>query len=701
MHVPLAPFFGPRGVAVIGAAREPGKVGHVLLRNVLAGGFEGPIFPVNPNASEVLGVRSYASVSEVPGPVDLAVVTIPAHGVPGVIDECARAGIRAAIVCSAGFSESGREGAALQDDLIQRARAGGVRVLGPNCLGLIAAEGSLNASFAGPMPPAGWISFMSQSGALGTAILDRAHEDGVGIAHFVSLGNRADIAEPDLFTAWGLDTRTRVIVAYLESVADGTAFLEAARQAVTRKPVVVLKSGTSDTGARAVSSHTGSLAGSDVAYEAAFRHVGIIRARTVEQLFDYAAGFALQAVPSGQGLAIVTNAGGPAVMATDLAEHAGVALASFEQSTVERLRRALPPAAALYNPVDVLGDAGPERYREALDAVYADPGVRAVAVLLTPQAMTDADEVARAVVDAAARAAGTTTVACFMGGPSVSEARNVLVAGSIPSFPTPERAVETLAAMGRYSEWRSTTPPQRISPARPQKVSESFEETRASGREFVAAQRGIDIARAYGIRVPAGELATDLYAARGIANRIGYPVALKIASPDILHKSDVGGIRIGIESEAELARAYDEVLDRARAYAPDAVIDGVHVQKMTPPGREVIIGVDRDPVFGPLLMFGLGGIYVEVLKDVTFRLCPVGLDDAHRMMTETRSFGLLRGARGQPRADLDAVADAISRVSELALDYPEVLELDINPLIVGAAGEGVWAVDVRIGIGGR
>lgn len=699
--MPLSSLLRPRAVAVIGAGREPGKVGHVVLVNLLNGGFDGGIYPVNPRAPEILGLRSYPSVLDVPPPVDLAVVAVPARAVPDVVSECAEAGVGAAIIISAGFTESGPAGAALQREVLDRAHRGGIRLLGPNCLGLISTHEKLNASFAGAMPPGGGIAFVSQSGALGTAILDRATDDGLGISHFVSVGNRADISEPDLLAALEEDSATTVIALYLESVRDGQRFLDAAGSAVRSKPVIALKAGTSDSGARAVSSHTGSLAGSDVAYEAAFRHAGVIRARTVQDLFDFAAGFSQQPVLSAPGVAILTNAGGPAVMATDAADGEGVALASFDSETLTRLREVLPDAAALYNPVDVLGDAGPDRYREALEALYADPGVRGVIVLLTPQAMTDAAAVARTVVDRASRSPEVTTLACFMGGPLVHEAQRILAAGSIPNYPTPERAVHTLAAMHAYVRASSASAPQleETSAAR-ETAHATIARARSENRTFVTEQSAADVVAAYGIHVPPGALAADQASALEAAGEIGYPVALKIVSPQILHKSDVGGLKVGIGSPAELSRAYDEVLDRARAYAPDIVVEGVHVQRMAPAGREVIIGIDRDPVFGPLLMFGLGGVYVEVLRDVIFRLCPVDMREAERMITEIRSFGLLRGARGQPPADLAAVASAISRVSALVLDFPQIMELDINPLIVGNHGDGVWAADVRIGIGG-
>ncbi|MBE0476242.1 MAG: acetate--CoA ligase family protein [Coriobacteriia bacterium] len=694
----LEGFFKPRSVAVVGAAREEGKVGHIVFDNLLSAGFIGPVYPVNPRAAEIHGHATYPTLASLPRPPDLAVIVVPAASVLNVVEECGRLGVPAAVVISAGFKESGPEGGALERDLVRAARAGGVRILGPNCLGLISTAASLNASFARGMPPAGSISFMSQSGALGTAILDWAQGRGVGLADFVSLGNKADLDETDLLRAWRDEEDTNVVVAYLESVADGRSFVEAAADLVAVKPLLALKSGTSDAGARAVSSHTGSLAGSRTAYDAAFLKAGVIQAGSVQELFDHALGFATQPLPSSRGVAILTNAGGPAVMATDACDRVGVAVASLDHSTIDTLRASLPPAAALYNPVDVLGDAGPERYAAAAEALVADDDVGALLVILTPQAMTDAPGTARA-VSRVARESGITTLTCFMGDPSVEEARALLRDAGIPDFPFPERAVATLAAMQRYRD--HLVEPRPEEPA----VAGDKEAVRAvlsgggtDGHSFITGETAASVAAAYGIPVPEGAAAADVGEATRVAERIGYPVAVKVDSPDILHKSDIGGIRLGVADAEELAEAYEDVLARAQRHMREAVVRGVHVQRMTPPGREVIIGVNRDPQFGPLLMFGLGGIYVEVLRDVTFRLCPVSIRDAHRMISEIRAFGLLRGARGEPPADLDAIAEAIVRVSALVMDFPEIVELDINPLMALPKGSGAVAADVRIGV---
>lgn len=696
----LEEFFSPRSVAVVGVSREEDKVGHIVFDNLRIGGFTGDVYPVNPGSDEIHGFRCYPSVTAIDGDVDLAVIVVPARFVEPVIHECGEKGIRAVIVISAGFKETGPAGASLERSLVETARRYGIRLLGPNCLGLISAHAALNASFAVTMPTPGSISFMSQSGALGTAVLDWTAGEGIGLSSFVSLGNKADLSEVDLVRAWGSDPHTKVVAAYLEAVGDGCGFVDAVSDLVRHKPFVALKSGVSDAGARAVSSHTGSLAGSERAYDAAFLKAGAIRAHTVEELFDISVAFSRQPLPAGPGLVILTNAGGPAILATDACERLGVSLASLESETISALRSVLPDAAALYNPVDVLGDAPASRYEQALDILVGDPNVRAVLVVLTPQATTEAEATADAIARIA-RESGITTLACFMGDAAVAGGVAKLRAGSIPHYPFPERAIATIAAMETYRS-RLESPPSAVSTLEADRglVRTAIDHARSAGRTFITEQSASRIAEAYGIPVPNGGLARDFAEARTLATDIGYPLVMKIASPDILHKSDIGGIRVGIRDDDELAVAYEEIVSRSRAYMSDARIWGVTLQQQVPQGREVIIGVNRDPQFGPLLMFGLGGIYVEVLKDVTFRLCPVTEADAHRMITEIRGFGLLRGARGQRPADLDAVADIITRVSHLVMDFDEITELDINPLIVHDKGDGAVAADIRIGIGG-
>ena len=696
----LREFFTPRAIAVVGASRDTGKVGHAVFANLLSGGFTGPVYPVNAAAPEILGHVAYPSLEALPGPVDLAVVVVPAAVSIGVIEQCGRLGIHAAIVISAGFRESGPAGAALERRLLEAARAGGVRILGPNCLGLIATRSGVNASFAPLMPAQGSISFLSQSGALGTAILDWAAGERIGLAHFVSLGNKSDVSEVDLIRTWSSDPDTGVVVAYLESITDGVEFVKAVSSLVSRVPFIALTAGSSDAGARAVSSHTGSLAGSRTAYEAAFRKSGAIAAKTVQELFDFAEGFARQPLPAGPATAILTNAGGPAILATDAADEVGLRLASLDSATTNELRDILPSAAAVYNPVDILGDATADRYARAARIITRDPNVDALVVVLTPQAMTEPEGTAHAVADVA-RETGLTTMAVFMGDATVAPAIEILKDAGIPTYAFPERAIGTLAAMVRHQARQSVADP---TPGEVdgdhQTVRSAIDHAHAAGRTFITEASAQRVAEAYGIPVPRSTLAKDLQAAQTDAAEFGYPVVMKIASPDILHKSDIGGIALDLRGPDDVAAAYERILNNARQRMPDARVWGITVQQQLPPGHEVIVGVNRDPNFGPMIMFGLGGIYVEVLQDVSFRLCPVSPAEAREMIGETRSAALLRGARGQAPADLDAIVDTIVRVSALAMDFPEINEMDINPLIVGNRGEGAVAADIRIGIGG-
>ena len=689
----------PRSVAVVGVGRRVGGIGRAVFQALISGGFTGPLWPINPKAADIDGRPCFPDVASLPGVPDLCVIAVPAAGVPGVMTECAAAKVPAAVVISAGFKESGPEGGALEREVGRIARAGGVRVLGPNCLGLMVPSSHLNASFAGDMVPEGRIAVVTQSGALGTAILDWARARG-GLAGFVSLGNRADLTETDFIDAFADKPEVTVIAGYLESVADGATFVERIREVTAKMPVLLLKAGSSEAGARAVSSHTGSLAGSDAAYDAAFHAAGVIRATDIEHLFDASEAFSLQPLPAGPGLVILTNAGGPAVMATDACERQHVALASLEDATVEALRVALPPAAAVYNPVDILGDAEPARYEAALRILLADPGVTSILVLLTPQQTTLPIEVAD-IVARLSKGSDRTTLASFLGEDAVEPARAKLAAAGVPAYRYPEQAVDALASMHAYRAIRSRV----AAIARPieadrETVRAVIAEARAARRAFLLDVEVFKVAAAYGIPLAPGSVARRRSDAVRIATQIGYPVALKVSSPDILHKTDVGGVAVGIADEAQLTAAWDSVLDHAHRRMPDAQIWGALVQKMSPPGVEVVIGMERDATFGPLVMFGSGGILVEVLHDVAFRLAPLDGTEALRMIEQTRAHTLLRGARGAEPADIDAVVDVLTRISALAIDFPEIVELDVNPLIVGARGAGAVAADIRIGIGG-
>jgi acetyl coenzyme A synthetase (ADP forming)-like protein len=682
----------PRSVAVIGASATPGKVGHALFANVVS--FPGPVYAVNPKHTEIMGKPCFPTVAALPEPVDLAVIVIPADGVAEVLRECGKKGIKNAVVISAGFKECGVEGAKREQELVRVAEEYGLNVLGPNVLGIISTRAGLNATFAprGALP--GHIAFISQSGAFCTSVLDWAWKEKLGFSHFVSLGNKAVLNECDFLWAFAEDPETRVIVAYLEGIQDGPRFMEIAREVTREKPIVVLKAGRAEAGARAVSSHTGTMAGADHAYDAAFRQCGVIRARTVEELFDYAYILARQPLPKGKRIGIMTNAGGAGVMAADAAEWEGLTVARLSESTVRALAARLPPAAALYNPVDILGDANAQRYREALELVLGDPGVDMVTALSAPVAILRFSELAEVVAEAKERF-GKPIAVSFMAGELGEEAEEILRRAGIPSFFDPARAVRALAALAKYAEIRARrrTPPPSFPVDLPKarKILKSAEE---KGRVRLGLE-AMELLSAYGIPVAKGGVAKTAEEARKIAEEIGKPVAIKILSPEITHKTEVGGVRLSVPPQ-EADRVAWELLNAFRKTFPGIPMDGVYVQEMLPPGREVILGMVRDPTFGPLLMFGLGGIYVEVLRDVAFGVAPLSREEAEEMVRLIRGAKLLLGVRGQPPVDLAGLVDLILRISQMSVENPEILELDLNPVI--CYPERVVAVDVRMTI---
>ena len=690
----------PRGIAIIGASREEGKLGHAVLRSLIESGYRGRIYPVNPNADYILGHKAYPSVLDCPGEVDLAVILIPARLVAAALEECGRKGTKAAVVISAGFREVGAEGLRLEQQLLEIARQYGIRLVGPNCLGYLDTLVPFNVSFAPMMPRRGAIAFMSQSGAIASSILDMAEKRGLGLSRFVSLGNKADLNETDFLLDWADDGETHVIMAYLEDVKDGQRFLQAARRVTRVKPVVTIKSGSTSAGTKAVSSHTGALAGSEAAYNAAFRQAGIVRARTIEDLFDFTEAFVRQPLVQGDRVVVITNAGGPGVMAADAVEHMGLRLANLKGETMEKLRASLPAAASVLNPVDVLGDALADRYGMALECCLQDENVDAVVVVLTPQLVTQVVETAQVVAEKA-RGARVPVFACWIGGELTQPGEAVLTAGGVPTYPEPERAIRAIRAMYDYFRWL-----QRPQVALPEfqvdeeRITRVFERARSEQRLQIGDAEAREVMEAIGIKVPRSTLASDADEAVRKAEEIGYPVVLKIASPDILHKSDIGGVRVGLQSAAEVRDAFDLIMYRAQRHAPGAAIWGCQVQQMVRGGREVIIGMSRDPQFGPLIMFGLGGIYVEALRDVVFRVAPIDALDAREMVQEIRSARLLQGVRGEPPADTEAIADALLRVSYLVTRFPEIVELDINPLVVYEAGRGAIGLDMRLVLSG-
>jgi acetyltransferase len=688
----LAALFEPRGVAVIGASRDPSKVGGSVLANLRAAGFPGPVIPVNARAASVQGLPAVPSILAVEVPVDLAVLALPAASVLPALKDCVRAGVAAAVVISAGFRESGPEGRAREAELRAWLRDQPIRVLGPNCLGWIRPSRQLNVTFAPGMPPPGGIAFISHSGALATAILDWARDRNTGFSLFASLGNQADLTEADLLRAAAEDEETRVIALYLEGVADGRRFFEALRHAARRRPVVLLKTGRSAEGARAISSHTGALAGSDRALEAAVRQAGAVRVRTVEELFDLARGLSSQPLPRGRRLLIVTNGGGLGIVATDAAREAALEVKPLDEAAQLRLAGVLPPTASLANPIDLVGDADAARYGNALAAVSPGQSGDAALVILTAQAATDALGVARAVLGATRRWP-MPVAAAFVGGARVTPGVRTLEEGGIPCYPFPERAVGVLAGMALLSERRAERPEPARFPARSEDAAAQMSRLRASRPTQLGMLEVAPVLEAYGIRAAAGVLAATSEEAAAAAARIGFPVALKVVSPDISHKTDVGGVLLGLGSTAEVGQAVEAMLSRVRAERPRAFLRGVLVQPMVARGHELLLGMVRDPQFGPLVMVGFGGIYVEVLGDTASRLAPLAESEALAMLDELRMAPLLRGVRGGPPVDRQGLAETICRFAQLAVDIPDLEEIELNPLVAGPWG--AIAVDAR------
>lgn len=712
----LAPFFIPNGVAVIGASRDPSKLSYGVVRNLLdpEHGYPGPVYPINPKADEILGVRCYPDISAVPDPVELAVLIIPAGAVPAAVDACGRRGVKAAVIVSGGFREVGPAGAAREQEVVAIARRYGMRLMGPNGIGVIDTHTPLNTTFVKGMPPKGRIAFLSQSGALCGGIIDWTVGRGIGFSRFLSVGNEADVNETDLIPFLAADEASRVIALYLEDVKGGPGFVDALRKAVAIKPVLALKTGRTAGGQAATASHTGALAGVHAAFRAACLQTGAIEVERIETLFNGALALACQPLPAGNRVAIVTNAGGPAALAADALEPAGLQLARTSAATQATLRSFLPPDGQTAGPVDLLGGADEHGYRQALDAVLADPACDGVLAILVPQALVNPVAVVQAFAAAAASqpAPAKPVLACLMGEASLDAAFAVARAADLPAYTFPEDAVEAFGILWRRARWvaehrdlaEKTASFDLAQDAFPssearRQVQGVLQSARSAGRHALDAAEARPLLAAYGIATPREALATTPDEAAACAAKIGFPVALKLISPDILHKSDVGGVLLNVRDAAAARAGFSEIIARARAAHPDAAIRGVQVQQMITGGQEVIIGVKRDPTFGPLVMFGLGGIYVEALADVNFRLAPLTPADAAALIDEVRSAKLLAGLRGAPPADRAALADAIVRIGHLAADHPAIAELDINPLLVLPQGQGAIAVDARIILG--
>ncbi len=693
-------IFEPTSVAVVGASQRQGSVGMSVFKNLLDGGFSGVIYPVNVRAHSVCGVKAYPSLTAIDDQIDLAVIIVPATQVAQVAREAGQKGVKGLIVITAGFREIGKAGLVMEEELKAICQEYSMSLVGPNCLGVINTDKNftLNASFARRPPLPGNIGFISQSGALCTAVLDYAARKNIGFSKFISVGNKADIDELALLRYLHADPETKVIMMYVEDLRHGFEFIDVVREITggdNPTPIVAVKSGRTAAGAAAVSSHTGSLAGSEAVYDALFQQSGIYRAQTISHLFDYAIAFATQPLPKSNRVAIITNAGGPGIIATDITMNVGLTLAKFSQDTTDALKSALPPTANTNNPVDVIGDAGVDRYKAAYEAVLKDENVDGVIFILTPQSMTDIYATAQ-IIPALAKKSGKPVLTSFMGELDVRDAIDFLEQNHMPHYHFPEMAARAMGAMYRHFKWisRQQLTEIEITPDRPL-ARQLIGAALASGQTYLGEVTGNKILEAYGFPVLPARLVTSAEEAASAVRELG-PSVFKVVSPQIVHKSDLGGVRVGIATEDEARIAYDDIIKVVSANAPEAKLEGIFVQQMAGKGVEVILGINRYKVFGPLLMFGLGGIFVEIFKDVSFRLAPIRHKAARRMISSIKAYPMLNGARGGEPCDTDELERCLLLLSALATDNPEIAELDINPLIVHPKGKGCSVADCRI-----
>lgn len=695
----LAPILRPRSVAVVGASRTPGTIGHEIVAALVRNGFTGPVYPVNPGARAICAVPAFSHVADLPEAPDLAVVVVPKGQVLPVARDCAAKGAGGLVVISAGFREVGDDGVELERELTAFVRGAGLRMIGPNCMGVLNAHPAyrLNATFAPHLPPFGRLGFVSQSGAMGLSVLDYAKEYGIGISQFVSVGNKPDVSGNDLLLAWENDPDVEAILMYVESFGNPRKFLEIASRITRHKPIIAVKSGASQAGARAASSHTGALAASDVAVTALLEQAGVLRARSVEELFDLAMAFGGQPAPRSRRTAVVTNAGGPGILGADALEAEGLIVADLSATTVERLRPLFPAEASLRNPLDMIASATPDGYRAALGALLDDPNLDAVMAIFVPPLGVRQEDVTIAIAQAAEAHPGKPVFAVLMGHEGLPQGRAALHAAGIPAYIFPESAARAIRARNRYREWRE----------RPPRVVERLEfddatirrllaGARAAGRERLDEIEALALVGAAGVPVAEAALARSEDEAVALAERFGWPVVAKVVAPAIVHKTEVGGVEIGLADPPAVRRAWRAILAGVARHAPGTAVEGVLIQRQVRGLAELIVGLNRDPGFGPLLMFGLGGIFVEVFRDVLFRLAPISAPEADDLVRGIRSHPILLGVRGAPPSDHAAIADTLRRIAQLGAEYPDIAELDINPLL--AQPDGCVAVDARVAL---
>ena len=696
-------FLSPKSIAIIGASDKEGSVGRAITSNIMKG-YTGKIFPISPTRDTVFDKKAYKNVLDVPEEIDLAVIITKNDVVPFVLEECGKKKIQGAIVITAGFKEVNEAGAALERRLGEIAKQYGLRIIGPNCLGVmnLAPQTMMNSTFLKVTPKSGGIALVSQSGAICAALVEDASAQGIGFSAVISMGNKVDLNEVDILKMLAEHEQTKVIVMYLEDLGNGPEFLKICKQ-ITRlntikKPIVVLKSGRSPEGAKAAMSHTGALMGSDEIYDALLKQSGTIRVDTMEELFDYATAFSKQPLPTQGDLVIVSNAGGPAIISTDACSKLGIKMAKIEEIR-PKINAVIPPWGSSRNPVDIVGDADFNRFDNVLNEVLAHPNVGSVIAMCTPSATLDYNKLAEVIVNVSKKYSNKTILASLMGLDEGIKNKEILAQGGIPHYTYAETAIRSLNAMLRFNEW-SQTPEGIIRKftVNKKKVEKVFAQVKAEGRKNLLEEEGQEVLRAYGFPVPKSILATKDKEAIQAAKKIGFPVVMKIASPQIIHKSDAGGVKVGLKNPQEVRTAFKEIIKNAKKYDKKAIIKGVLVQEMVKGGKEIIIGSKLEPGFGPVVMFGMGGIYVEVLKDVTFRLAPITDKEADEMISSIKTNKLLQGVRGEKPSDLKKLSECIQKLSHLVSDFKEIKELDMNPVLVFENGKGCKVVDVRIGL---
>ncbi len=693
-------FLSPSSIAIIGASEKPG-VGKAIFSNIL-NGYRGKIYPITPSSSSVFGIKAYKSVLDIPEDVDLAVVATPSKIVPSVMEEIGKKKIKASIIVSAGFKEVDESGAKLEQQIQEIGRHHGIRIIGPNCLGIMSLteQNLMNLTFLKITPKYGEIALVSQSGAICAATVEDAMAQGIGFSKVISMGNKVDMDENDILELLEEDPSTKVILMYLEDIHDGRRFMNIAKRITLekRKPIIVLKSGRTPEGAKAAMSHTGALMGSDEIYESVFKQSGVIRVDTMQELFELSTAFSKQPLPvNDKGVVIVSNAGGPAIISTDSCSKYGIQMADISDS-IDIISKVIPPHGSSKNPVDIVGDADFNRFEKVLREVLSNPNVGSVVTMCTPSATLDYNELAKTIIRTS-KNTGKTMLAALMGLAEGLENKQILSEGGVPHFMYAEPAIRALESMYRFSKWLNIKNDYiKTFSVDKDKVRDILLDVKRQGRSNLLEDEGYEVLKAYGFPVPKSILVNNENDAISASNNIGYPVVMKISSKDVIHKSDAGGVKVGLKNDDEVRNAFNLILHSVKTHFPDAVINGILVQEMITNSRETILGAKQDKLFGPILMFGLGGIYVEILKDVNFRLAPISESEAKVMVESIKTIGLLKGARGEKPSDLSSIVDCLLRLSQLVIDFPEIEEFDINPLLVLEEGKGSRVADVRIGI---